>query len=61
MHTVVARQKADLENVRLKVGKYVTATLAGMHAQATSGGGGGKGDGGALCEREAPQLNVPKK
>ena len=60
VHTVVARQKSGLDNVRLEVGKYVTETLASVHAQATSGGGG-NGNGSALREREAPQLNDPKK
>ena len=32
IHTVVARQKVDLDNVRLEVGKYVTETLASVHA-----------------------------
>ena len=61
MHTVVARHKADLDNVRMEVGKYVQETLASVHAQSTSGDGG-KGVGGvAPRQREAPQLNGPKK
>ena len=59
IHTVVARQKADLDNVRLEVGKYATETLASVHTQVAGGGKGGGG--GAPREREAPQLNDPKK
>ena len=38
IHTVVARQKADLDNVRQEVCKYVTETLASVHEQVASGG-----------------------
>ena len=61
IHAVAARQKADLDNVRLEVGKCVTETLASVQAQAASGDGGKGGGGGAPREREAPQLNDPKK
>ena len=61
VHTVVARQKADLDGVRLEVGRYVQETLASVQTQAASGGDGGKGGGGPPREREAPQLNDPKK
>ena len=50
IHTVVARQKADLDNVRQEVGKYVRESLAIVHEQVASGGKGG-GDG-------APMLPV---
>ena len=63
IHTVVARQKADLDGVRTQVGIYVRDTLASIHEQVGSGGkGGGDGGlGGQPREREAPQLNDPKK
>ena len=47
IHPVVARQKADLDNVHLEVGRYVTETFASVQAQATSGDGGKGGGGGA--------------
>ena len=61
VHTVVARQRADLDNVRMEAGKYVQELLASVHAQATSGDGGKGGGGSAPRERDAPQLNDPKK
>ena len=56
IHTVVARPKADLENVQLEVGKYVTEVLASVQTT----GGGAKGGGDDRREREGPQLNSPK-
>ena len=40
IHTVVARQKADLDGVRTEVGKYVRETLASVQEQVASGGKG---------------------
>ena len=62
IHTVVARQKADLDGVRTEVGTYVRETLASIHERVGGGGkGGSDGAPHAPREREAPQLNDPKQ
>jgi hypothetical protein len=62
IHTVVARQKADLDGVRAEVGTYVRETLASIHEGVAGGGKGGSDSAPhAPRERDAPQLNDPKQ